>query len=126
MKEPSRCAHPACGKWTWKEYCQDHERERLPAAVLDTIERGVGAVVPPRKVKYTRPRRVRRSEGYIASNGAWIAIEPAPYLEFAKDVGRRHKTRDARGKRHVAKSAGMSYAERLARFGATNNGNPDA
>lgn len=90
---------------------------------------GIGVVTPPAKVKATRPRRVRRNQGYIARNGAWIATEPAPYLEFDKDVSRRFKIRRVHEpvtKVTVAQVGhAQSYAARLDLYGPVGN-NADA
>jgi hypothetical protein len=47
--------------------------------------RGIGCVIVGQVSKYTQPKRVRRNDGYIAANGAWIATPEAGYLEFARD-----------------------------------------
>jgi hypothetical protein len=38
--EPTRCDHPACGKWTYTDYCDDH-KPTVPA--IGTV-RGIPAV----------------------------------------------------------------------------------
>jgi len=89
-------------------------------------------VTPPHKVRYSQPKRVRRSEGYIARNGAWIATEPAPYLEFARDA--RMPARKATTPRDTRQNAQSTAKVRLSpgRIGrqeylaSSNCGNPDA
>lgn len=51
---------------------------------------GIG-IVSATRVLVTRPKHVRRNQGYIAGNGAWIATEPAPYGEFSRDVAMRRR-----------------------------------
>lgn len=52
---------------------------------------GTGVVTPPRRVKFSRPRHVRRNQGYYtggkSGQSTFYAFEPAPYLELIKDVG---------------------------------------
>lgn len=93
-----------------------------PSLVTEDTIRGIGVVTPPRKVKFSRPRHVRRSEGYIASNGAWIATPEAGYLEFSKDVGRRRKAKIIKTQvtTTTTHSARSDYFDRLAKFGTTD------
>jgi hypothetical protein len=74
-----------------------------------TVARGVGIVTPPANVRVTRARRVRRSDGYIARNGAWIATAEASYLELSRDLRDLDRKRDRaikRADRSIAKAEG--------------------
>ncbi len=83
-------------------------------------------VTPPHKVRVTAIKRVRRNEGYIASNGAWIAREPAPYLEFARDCKMpARKTNTPRDTGQTAQSTAHK-ASLISRMAPSNGGNPDA
>lgn len=91
--------------------------------------RGAGVVSPPHRVKASRPRHVRRNQGYYAANGAFIAYAEAPYLEFVKDVQRRHRT-PSHSVRTISTatapvSVAKSYQDRLDKYGAVGN-NADA
>lgn len=81
--EPTRCNHPACGQWTWGEYCQNH------APVIESLPnlRGIGIVTPPSKVRVTKPRRI--ADGHDARPAKDRAsIRPYSGLRFASDVYR--------------------------------------
>lgn len=92
---PRMCSHPACNKYGYSDYCSRHEPFTVAPATSDNL-RGIGCVTPPAKVRYSAPKRVRRSDGYIARNGAWITTQEAGYLELQADVaqGRRATVRN--------------------------------
>lgn len=73
--------------------------------------RGIGVVTPPSKVKFRRPKHVRRNQGYYAANGAFIASEPAPWLEFSRDVARKRSTPKPHEARQQAAVAAASAPE---------------
>lgn len=105
MKEPKRCESPACGGWTFRDdgYCSDECARIVPMSA----ERGIGMVTPPRDVRYSARPRVRRSEGYIASNGAWIATAEAPYGELSRDLrdlDRKQRAYDRAAARSIARA----------------------
>lgn len=83
-REPTQCAHPACNKWTFATYCDLH----VPCEPSDSRQMRWIGIVNATRVLVTRPKYVRRSEGYIAKNGAWIATAEAPYRELTRDVAR--------------------------------------
>lgn len=84
-EQPTRCSHPKCGVWTWKEFCSDACAGVEPPQ-LDRAARGIGLVTLPRTVHYRRPRRVRPNDFYIASNGARIPTATAGYSELRSDL----------------------------------------
>lgn len=82
------------------------ERDKRQAErEIPTDHRGVGVVTPPRRVKVTRPKHVRRNQGYYTGGktgqSTFYPYEPAPYLEFIKDVG-RGRTRKVRDTKSTA------------------------
>lgn len=100
---------------TSRQYARNREtraqrRDRLERARMQAVEaltpkpilasepslRGAGVVTPPRKVKYRRPRHVRRNQGYYANNGAFIPFAEAPYTELMRDVGTPRNARTTR------------------------------
>ena len=85
LAQPVQCSHPACNKYGYEATCSAHT-PIVETLASDAGIRGMGCVIAPRKVRYSRPAHVKRSEGYVAGNGAWIAVEPAPYLELMQDV----------------------------------------
>ncbi len=118
---PIRCSHPECGTWTFADYCSDECRGFTGSYAA----KGIGMVTPPHKVRYSQPKRVRRNEGYIAKNGAWIAREPAPYLEFARDARMPKRSTTPRDTRTTAQSPAHK-ASLISRMAPSNGGNPDA
>lgn len=82
-------------------------REHSP----DVNLHGVGIVTPPVNVFVAPRKRVRRNEGYIARNGAWIALEPAPFSETMRDV-RYGSTRSMKDKDTFSKGSSITPKER--------------
>lgn len=91
-------------------------REGRPSPVTAASIRGMGVVTPPVRVKYRRPRHVRKNQGYYtggkSGQSTFYAFEPAPYLEFAKDVGKGHSVRKAHDGRSAAPTQGQARQSR--------------
>lgn len=90
---------------------------------------GIGVVSPPRRVKVHKPRHVRRNQGwYTKSPGSsFYPYEPAPYLEFVKDVQRRYSVRRTH-EPITTRTADIGHAARydaMKRYGVVGN-NADA
>jgi len=124
---PTQCTHPACNRWTYADYCSDE----CKGFVTANAAKGIGMVIPPHKVRYSQPKRVRRNEGYIIAGkgkfgGVWVAREPAPYFEFARDCQMpARKTNTTRDTGPNAQSTAHK-ASLISRMAPSNGGNPDA
>lgn len=108
--EPKRCDHPACGAWTFADYCEDHTLKVIPAPVRGAkgsllnpeLARGIPAIfagtvrAAPRWKASRRPRSTTPRKPRTATPRITTVVEV---------VG-----------------AAESYAHRLAQFGAVGVG----
>lgn len=131
MSEPTRCQSAPCGRWTFRAdgYCSDECARIVPL----TPARGIGIVTPPTVAHASKRTRVRRNDGYIAGNGAWIATAEAGYRELQadlRDLDRRKRRAAEAASRSIAKVRTVAQSDAtlalIRSLPASNGGNPDA